>query len=28
FGAGPYLPENHRGAKYRNLKELKLAEVS
>ncbi len=26
FGAGPYLPENHRGAKYRNLKELKLAE--
>ncbi len=20
FGAGPYLPENHRGAKYRNLK--------
>ncbi|OLV49194.1 5,10-methylene tetrahydromethanopterin reductase, partial [Acinetobacter baumannii] len=23
FGAGPYLPENHRGAKYRNLKELK-----
>ncbi|HDK9103814.1 LLM class flavin-dependent oxidoreductase [Acinetobacter baumannii] len=25
FGAGPYLPENHRGAKYRNLKELKLA---
>ncbi|MDN8335327.1 LLM class flavin-dependent oxidoreductase, partial [Acinetobacter baumannii] len=21
FGAGPYLPENHRGAKYRNLKE-------
>ncbi|TYO13836.1 LLM class flavin-dependent oxidoreductase, partial [Acinetobacter baumannii] len=27
FGAGPYLPENHRGAKYRNLKELKLAEV-
>ncbi|EMW7814109.1 LLM class flavin-dependent oxidoreductase [Acinetobacter baumannii] len=24
FGAGPYLPENHRGAKYRNLKELKL----
>ncbi|MEW4938605.1 LLM class flavin-dependent oxidoreductase, partial [Acinetobacter baumannii] len=22
FGAGPYLPENHRGAKYRNLKEL------
>ncbi|SSP46651.1 monooxygenase, NtaA/SnaA/SoxA family [Acinetobacter baumannii] len=28
FGAGPYLPENHRGAKYRNLKELKLAEAS
>lgn len=28
FGAGPYLPENHRGAKYRNLKELKLAETS
>ncbi|KRJ15065.1 LLM class flavin-dependent oxidoreductase [Acinetobacter pittii] len=27
FGAGPYLPENHRGAKYRNLKELKLAEA-
>ncbi|WP_228210461.1 hypothetical protein, partial [Acinetobacter baumannii] len=24
----PYLPENHRGAKYRNLKELKLAEAS
>ncbi|EPQ3210175.1 hypothetical protein, partial [Acinetobacter seifertii] len=22
------LPENHRGAKYRNLKELKLAEAS
>lgn len=20
FGAGPYLPENHRGAKYRNLR--------
>ncbi|MFY5899115.1 LLM class flavin-dependent oxidoreductase [Acinetobacter pittii] len=28
FGAGPYLPENHRGAKYRNLKELKFAEAS
>lgn len=28
FGAGPYLPENHRGAKYRNLKELKLAQAS
>ncbi len=28
FGAGPYLPENHRGAKYRNLKDLKLAEAS
>lgn len=28
FGAGPYLPENHRGAKYRNLKELRLAEAS
>ncbi|HCA5286664.1 TPA: LLM class flavin-dependent oxidoreductase [Acinetobacter nosocomialis] len=28
FGAGPYLPESHRGAKYRNLKELKLAEAS
>ncbi|HAV5472158.1 TPA: LLM class flavin-dependent oxidoreductase [Acinetobacter baumannii] len=28
FGAGPYLPENHRAAKYRNLKELKLAEAS
>ncbi|MBJ8429238.1 LLM class flavin-dependent oxidoreductase [Acinetobacter pittii] len=28
FGAGPYLPEKHRGAKYRNLKELKLAEAS
>ncbi|HAV4216841.1 LLM class flavin-dependent oxidoreductase [Acinetobacter baumannii] len=28
FGAGPYLPENHRGAKYRNLKGLKLAEAS
>ncbi|RZH32622.1 LLM class flavin-dependent oxidoreductase [Acinetobacter pittii] len=28
FGAGPYLLENHRGAKYRNLKELKLAEAS
>ncbi|EXS33636.1 LLM class flavin-dependent oxidoreductase [Acinetobacter sp. 826659] len=28
FGAGPYWPENHRGAKYRNLKELKLAEAS
>ncbi|HGP3327218.1 LLM class flavin-dependent oxidoreductase [Acinetobacter baumannii] len=28
FGAGPYLPENHRGSKYRNLKELKLAEAS
>ncbi|MEQ1066799.1 LLM class flavin-dependent oxidoreductase [Acinetobacter sp. XH1741] len=28
FGAGPYLPGNHRGAKYRNLKELKLAEAS
>ncbi|HDX5932221.1 LLM class flavin-dependent oxidoreductase [Acinetobacter baumannii] len=28
FGAGPYLPENHRGAKYRNLKELILAEAS
>lgn len=28
FGAGPYLPENHRGAKYRNLKELKLADLS
>ncbi|MDQ9889674.1 LLM class flavin-dependent oxidoreductase [Acinetobacter pittii] len=28
FGTGPYLPENHRGAKYRNLKELKLAEAS
>lgn len=28
FGDGPYLPENHRGAKYRNLKELKLAEAS
>ncbi|HFS0179442.1 TPA: LLM class flavin-dependent oxidoreductase [Acinetobacter baumannii] len=28
FGAGPYLPENYRGAKYRNLKELKLAEAS
>ncbi|MNY86130.1 Dimethyl-sulfide monooxygenase [compost metagenome] len=28
FGAGPYLPENHRGVKYRNLKELKLAEAS
>ncbi|WP_269525225.1 LLM class flavin-dependent oxidoreductase [Acinetobacter baumannii] len=28
FGDGPYLPENHRGAKYRNLKELKLAETS
>ncbi|WP_224970981.1 LLM class flavin-dependent oxidoreductase [Acinetobacter oleivorans] len=28
FGAGPYLPENHRGAKYRNLKELKLAAAS
>ncbi|MDC5494609.1 LLM class flavin-dependent oxidoreductase [Acinetobacter baumannii] len=28
FGAGPYLPENHHGAKYRNLKELKLAEAS
>ncbi|ODL97042.1 5,10-methylene tetrahydromethanopterin reductase [Acinetobacter pittii] len=28
FGAGPYLPVNHRGAKYRNLKELKLAEAS
>ncbi|WP_224991700.1 LLM class flavin-dependent oxidoreductase [Acinetobacter pittii] len=28
FGAGPYLPENHRGAKYRNLRELKLAEAS
>ncbi|EMN2535680.1 LLM class flavin-dependent oxidoreductase [Acinetobacter baumannii] len=28
FGAGPYLSENHRGAKYRNLKELKLAEAS
>ncbi|HCA5133756.1 TPA: LLM class flavin-dependent oxidoreductase [Acinetobacter baumannii] len=28
FGAGPYLPENLRGAKYRNLKELKLAEAS
>ncbi|MDC5089172.1 LLM class flavin-dependent oxidoreductase [Acinetobacter baumannii] len=28
FGAGPYLPENHRGAKYRKLKELKLAEAS
>lgn len=28
FSAGPYLPENHRGAKYRNLKELKLAEAS
>lgn len=28
FGAGPYLPENHRGAKYRNLKELKLAVAS
>lgn len=28
FGAGPYLPQNHRGAKYRNLKELKLAEAS
>ncbi|HAV3891130.1 5,10-methylene tetrahydromethanopterin reductase [Acinetobacter baumannii] len=28
FGAGPYLPENHRGAKYRNLKELKVAEAS
>ncbi|MES0379456.1 LLM class flavin-dependent oxidoreductase [Acinetobacter baumannii] len=28
FCAGPYLPENHRGAKYRNLKELKLAEAS
>ncbi|VAX44979.1 Dimethyl-sulfide monooxygenase [Acinetobacter calcoaceticus] len=28
FGAGPYLPENHRGAKCRNLKELKLAEAS
>ncbi|MDC4934782.1 LLM class flavin-dependent oxidoreductase [Acinetobacter baumannii] len=28
FDAGPYLPENHRGAKYRNLKELKLAEAS
>ncbi|OCZ61958.1 LLM class flavin-dependent oxidoreductase [Acinetobacter seifertii] len=28
FGVGPYLPENHRGAKYRNLKELKLAEAS
>lgn len=28
FGAEPYLPENHRGAKYRNLKELKLAEAS
>lgn len=28
FGAGPYLHENHRGAKYRNLKELKLAEAS
>ncbi|MGQ1360591.1 LLM class flavin-dependent oxidoreductase [Acinetobacter baumannii] len=28
FGAGPYLPENHRGAKYRNLNELKLAEAS
>ncbi|CAI3117108.1 Dimethyl-sulfide monooxygenase [Acinetobacter calcoaceticus] len=28
FGAGPYLPKNHRGAKYRNLKELKLAEAS
>ncbi|WP_284083678.1 LLM class flavin-dependent oxidoreductase [Acinetobacter nosocomialis] len=28
FGAGPYLPENHRGTKYRNLKELKLAEAS
>ncbi|MCJ1634695.1 LLM class flavin-dependent oxidoreductase [Acinetobacter baumannii] len=28
FGAGPYLPENHRGAKYRDLKELKLAEAS
>ncbi|MBE2163425.1 LLM class flavin-dependent oxidoreductase [Acinetobacter sp. ACIN00229] len=28
FGAGPYLPENHRGAKYRNLKKLKLAEAS
>ncbi|WP_098728505.1 LLM class flavin-dependent oxidoreductase [Acinetobacter baumannii] len=28
FGAGPYLPENHRGAKYRNLKELKLSEAS
>ncbi|MCL6696313.1 LLM class flavin-dependent oxidoreductase [Acinetobacter baumannii] len=28
FGAGPYLPENHRGAKYRNLKELKIAEAS
>ncbi|MFX4744045.1 LLM class flavin-dependent oxidoreductase [Acinetobacter baumannii] len=28
FGAGPYLPENHRGAKYCNLKELKLAEAS
>ncbi|HDI2819463.1 TPA: LLM class flavin-dependent oxidoreductase [Acinetobacter baumannii] len=28
FGAGPYLPENHRGAKYRNLKVLKLAEAS
>lgn len=28
FGAGPYLPENHRGAKYRNLKELQLAEAS
>lgn len=28
FGAGSYLPENHRGAKYRNLKELKLAEAS
>ncbi|HCD3131997.1 TPA: LLM class flavin-dependent oxidoreductase [Acinetobacter baumannii] len=28
FGAGPYLPENHRAAKYRNLKELKLAKAS
>ncbi|MDC4731630.1 LLM class flavin-dependent oxidoreductase [Acinetobacter baumannii] len=28
FGAGPYLPENHRGSKYRKLKELKLAEAS
>lgn len=28
FGAGPYLPENHRGTKYRNLKELRLAEAS